>query len=345
MSNITFIIGNGFDINLGMATKYSDIYKSYIETPSFNENIKQFKRSLSSDYKLWSDFEIGMAKYASRFGSEQDFIECIRDFKGHMVAYLLKEQSTFEKPQLENKYVQLTYARFIEQSLISFADGCFPNAKRKMDLFLKERPTYYNIITLNYTTILDNMIDVYNKNLFNSKQLYSISRPIHLHGKLGEDIVLGTDNEDQILHSFGLTRSGRRAFIKPFVNREYDQYRVDTAKEVIENSNVICIYGMSFGESDLTWTTQIINWLLSSKDHHLIYNYYDSQQYPLYNQDFLLDLEDSRKYEILKKTKLTDEQIDKIYSQVHISIMKNIFNKKELEQEISKAVTKVPVFV
>ena len=29
--NITFLIGNGFDLNIGLATKYSDFLKKYTE--------------------------------------------------------------------------------------------------------------------------------------------------------------------------------------------------------------------------------------------------------------------------------------------------------------------------
>ncbi len=29
--NITFLIGNGFDLNLGLKTRYTDFYKYYME--------------------------------------------------------------------------------------------------------------------------------------------------------------------------------------------------------------------------------------------------------------------------------------------------------------------------
>ncbi len=41
--NILYILGNGFDINLGLKTRYSDFYKYYIGIESKDENIRKLK--------------------------------------------------------------------------------------------------------------------------------------------------------------------------------------------------------------------------------------------------------------------------------------------------------------
>lgn len=48
VSPVTFIIGNGFDIGLGMKTRYSDVYDEYVKTPSATEVIRAFKEELSN---------------------------------------------------------------------------------------------------------------------------------------------------------------------------------------------------------------------------------------------------------------------------------------------------------
>lgn len=40
---ITFLIGNGFDINIGMATRYKDFYKYYVNLPSECDLIESLK--------------------------------------------------------------------------------------------------------------------------------------------------------------------------------------------------------------------------------------------------------------------------------------------------------------
>ena len=44
--NVTFLIGNGFDLACGMKTRYSDVYERYIKTPSATPIIEQFKDDL-----------------------------------------------------------------------------------------------------------------------------------------------------------------------------------------------------------------------------------------------------------------------------------------------------------
>ena len=52
--NITFFIGNGFDINLGLNTKYSDFYPYFIEKSTITNMIRAW---LQEDELLWSDLE------------------------------------------------------------------------------------------------------------------------------------------------------------------------------------------------------------------------------------------------------------------------------------------------
>lgn len=47
--NIVFLIGNGFDLNLNLKTKYRHFYENYISTPSKNATIEKFKKVLSNN--------------------------------------------------------------------------------------------------------------------------------------------------------------------------------------------------------------------------------------------------------------------------------------------------------
>ena len=53
--NITFMIGNGFDLNLNLKTGYKDFYKYYIENTK--EDI--ISKSIKNNYELWADLELG----------------------------------------------------------------------------------------------------------------------------------------------------------------------------------------------------------------------------------------------------------------------------------------------
>lgn len=341
MTNITFILGNGFDLNLGMKTQYADVYDGYIATPSSNDNIAAFKNSLKTDkmcqYKLWSDFEIGMGRFAQSFEAETAFIECVRDFKAYMVQYLRNEQEKFARQWEEDTSFLHSYAKLFGDSVMGYSNNLMPNAKRAVENIAGSLPMYYNFITFNYTSILDYFIQYYNKNMYDSSHMHNVSAPIHLHGHLNGDVVIGVDNEQQISNNFELTLRGRRAFIKPKINHDYDQGRVNEARKAILESNIICVYGLSFGQSDLTWTTALTKWLQEDNTHHLIYNYHDPTQYPQYHNDLLLEVEDSRKEEILRKAQLNDSQIQAVFDQVHIPVGANIFDTKRILWPARKA--------
>ena len=49
---------------------------------------------------------------------------------------------------------------------------------------------------------------------------------------------------------------------------------MEKAKSLINNTDTICAYGMSLGESDLCWRNMLIEWLMGNQSNHLfIYRY------------------------------------------------------------------------
>ena len=101
-TNITFMIGNGFDLKMGLKSKYSDIYNVYTDDSNRTdttifENFKDVLRKDSPKYENWSDFEKAMGEHAKDFENQSDYVECIRDFRKTMQKCLSKEQEDFQK--------------------------------------------------------------------------------------------------------------------------------------------------------------------------------------------------------------------------------------------------------
>ena len=51
---ITFLIGNGFDINIGLNTRYSDFYKFFLKNANESNMIRNW---IEKEEYLWSDLE------------------------------------------------------------------------------------------------------------------------------------------------------------------------------------------------------------------------------------------------------------------------------------------------
>ena len=324
--NITFMIGNGFDLHLGMKTRFTDMYDGYIKSVSNDDVIQKFKNHLKEQggngYDRWSDFEIAMANHANSFASEDDFIKCVRDFKVYMAEYLKHEQERFEAAvQILGKDAIWSE---MHRSISTFYRHNTPNVTNAINR-LKEKSSNirYSFVVFNYTELIDR--------LANMASGY-FSEPIHIHGRLSDnDTVLGVDNIEQFIKlPFKTSKKIMRAFVKPAFNQEYDAQRVADASAFIENSNLICAYGMSFGKSDLTWMKKIREWLIADQGHHLFYfGRQNTETNPLWAKDQLMDAEEERKSAVMDKLDLNGDLFE---NQVHIPLVANIFDYKNLIQ-------------
>ena len=76
-----YLIGNGFDINLGLPTKYTDFYRYYLGLDRSNDskNVSKLKehlsQCLSSKEKYWSDLEEAMGRYTTELNSFEELEE------------------------------------------------------------------------------------------------------------------------------------------------------------------------------------------------------------------------------------------------------------------------------
>lgn len=320
--NITFLIGNGFDLRVGMKTRFTDMYEGYFAQSSVSDSIQKFKDILKADapkFKTWGDFEMAMAQKARDFKDEDAFIECLRDFKLYMASHLQREQSDFLKRLSVSKEARNLCMREMSKSMDDFYEGLTPNVINRFQSLGSRNNPKYNVISFNYTKVFDELLPT------------RFGVVTHIHGTLEADIVLGADNLSQVKElPYISTRRFERAFIKPEFNKSYDSARVDKAETIIQNSDVICIYGMSLGKSDLSWICRIKEWLLSHKKNHLVCFVYDERKFNRLNWDAIMDEEDDRIATFLGKICDSGEEMSKISNQIHIPVGYDIFGFDEI---------------
>ena len=105
---------------------------------------------------------------------------------------------------------------------------------------------------------------------------------------------------------------------------------------MINISHVVCVYGLSLGESDAVWRMAIYQWLKRDKDHHLVYYMYDEHIYNLWLRDEIMDKEEERKSELMIRLGVPAQEVDELYEQVHVPVGYDIFNFKRLLERYSK---------
>ncbi len=314
MKYITYILGNGFDLACGMNTRFCDMYQEYVKEPSQNEIIKAFKRDIENDkamhYQNWSDFELGMAKYATKLESERTLKICLADFKKFMVEYLKRECKRFAD-YLSNQEIKDRVLSQISKELFNYdASDLPPNERRRIGKIMNEL-TAANVISFNYTDTLNTLFEKGKR----------FDKVYQVHGTLHSEVIMGVDNQEQIQNlPYDLTKSGKRAFIKPLINTEFNQERVDKIANTLLMSDLIIIFGWSLGDSDLSWKKLLKSWLLSSERNELVYFKKDTNQTTIYEAGDLLDEIDAEREEFMERLGLSAEEKETLKERIHIPI-------------------------
>lgn len=166
--NITFLIGNGFDIGIGLNTRYGDFYKKYCaDKEGDNENIKSFKDILGSKEITkyppivdWADFETAFGRHSAEFSIEtkEAYKEWFEDFISKFNAYLEDEEKMADYISNESliaktmKNAVMTYYHIRNDDRLEI--------ERTYKNIQGER--VYNFISFNYTRSIDKCAEILN---------------------------------------------------------------------------------------------------------------------------------------------------------------------------------------
>lgn len=280
--NITYLIGNGFDLNLGFKTSYQNFYDYYLSLP-YDPSLARFKKIISNQrYSTWSDAELGLGEITKEFKDEnsiKEFDTCYDNIVEKLSKYLKEEQDKFIFIAQKSDIAQTTYN--VLSSVLSTSFIHKDQFEMISSLYDGNQSINYNFINFNYTNIFDNFISTLiseHDSVFRSlkKTNVHINTPIHIHGSLDDTIIFGVDNNEQISNEvFKNNKSFTDFAIKKNGIDVCDVSRNSTTQYLLNNSDIICTYGISFGETDRNWWELIKNWLERHYIHQLVVFTYD----------------------------------------------------------------------
>ena len=99
--NITYLVGNGFDLNLGLETRYADFITVYKNQVLSDKNLENFRWSVASNLALWSNAELAFGKCTKDFANASDFCDCHADFCTELASYLDKQEDRLHFDSLQ----------------------------------------------------------------------------------------------------------------------------------------------------------------------------------------------------------------------------------------------------
>lgn len=323
---ITFLIGNGFDIGLGMKTQYSQFIPHYIKNGKNKETVlKDFSEQLGKNADKWSNFEKQLGEYTLEFSQNNKFrlINQLEDFEKEFVAYLLEEESKLEVNDFEK------IGHFFQKSILNFYKTLHPESITAINEVFntyKAGGHRYNFLSFNYTQALEKCLETIPNKKINTRQVSNtiltdtIGKIIHVHGLCDQFPLMGVNDREQIKNSELANDSAFiKYLIKPSLNRLHRMGNEKNAFNIIDASKIICIYGMSLGETDLLWWNKVVSWLNAGKDRHLVVFEYDkhfskSSQFGwIRKMDLLMD-------KLKSYNKNSGIKVESLRDRVHLSL-------------------------
>lgn len=336
--NITFLIGNGFDLNLGLKTRYSNFLKEY-QKPNEKDSdlLCFFKNEVLKDNDLWGNaeeaFGISTKQFKEKGYTAEDFCNCHENFCDELAEYLRGQVSTFDQC-IEGREIAQLFAQNLQKYKDSFSTeekGVISKAENTVGSGI-----VYNFINFNYTNTLDAFVDSLRKNRSllgkrkHSNTLYenTIGKLIHVHGTLDVGMVLGVNDVSQI-SSPDLFEDYAEEYIGELIKQQTNKLNGENVDrnvhELLKSSHLIYIYGMAIGATDRLWWQRICSWLSSNPHAHLIIHKFDAPQPSRILRRYISYTKDQQK-KFVDLSDLDDDKKKSIIDRIHID-NSNIFDE------------------
>lgn len=361
---ITVLLGNGFDVSLGIKSSYGDFYKWYYDKSSDIKHIQDFRNAIKKDIlsdipddeKTWADFELGLGKYTANFSKEtvDQFIECLDDAQANIRQYLLEQEDTFDIAQCTDQSIEA-----FKKTIWNFYEEANDREKAQIKSMLDNiagQDREISFITFNYTDTLERILKAIPDDVLakwrhsNREYAYRLNRNVlHVHGTTESFPVLGVNDESQIANKELLnTPQFKEMLVKAQNVHALGMLWHNQAEEQISNSRVVCILGMSLGATDAKWWRKLVQWLKADGNRHIILYWFEKNPPNGISTVKQLQVVDAAKNKLLSYTaNLSANEIAALKNRIHVVINTSKYlrlekkpkGKKITLQEMTKLAT------
>ena len=332
--NTTYIIGNGFDINLGLHTQYEDFYKWYVALPSEKDPlvVKNFKKEINKYIGKkssidWSDLEVALGVYTTRVHLNE-FHYLYFDIVDNLKKYLIEEYDRFDI----KKYKSATFKWHLVNPIVNN----FNVARKRILAAFRDKfivgSEIINVVSFNYTRSIEDIIGYKGKEMewmddYSGRSI-KFCHLYHIHRTLSEqNILVGVNDSSQIGN--GAYRQNLDVcdyLVKPSANQVLNDYLDIKCESLINETNLFVLYGTSVGMTDKRWWKLIAERLISSGDNaRLIWFAYSPRKTS--HSDLLYKSEERKLLnQFINVAEIKDTDKDKIKSRIFVTLSNKLFS-------------------
>lgn len=278
--NVCVIVGNGFDLAAGLGTFTQAFVRGFAavhhgkDTPTS----RIAERILIDGPENWADFEKKLGEYAyvvDMMGIVEDpvseYVDAKAAIESELNAFIAEKES-----YVDNDLVEQAAGECLS-SLCGWLDELAPRERISVLGDFSAPLTFdFHFVTLNYTQVLDTMIELQRSSsasAYTSESVsgYYLHECVHAHGDLAGNSICGVDSPSQIC-SEALSHSDEvlETVVKGQSQVLLGSLDDERAFSFIKSAEVILIFGCSLGETDARWWKAVVNWLNASSSKRFI---------------------------------------------------------------------------
>jgi len=327
--NILYLIGNGFDLNLGLRTSYRQFYEYYLGCKTFSTAVAKLKSFIKEDGKteLWSDLEWALGQYSIWFEDANEFQTALFDISDKLREYIQRENGQL----IVTEQATQRFCADLTDPVQYLRPATAQTMRSYQANWVNYNSWNIDIITFNYTSSIERLLQKGTKKLGQNTH----GRPVmfsgihHVHGFWNETILLGVNDAEQIANkTFRKQEELTDIFVKPQANAAEEILIDSQCTKLINNANLICTFGLSFGKTDNIWWERIRRNLTRKDCKLLLFDYIEE----LNLQNNRMMLLQSYKREAQKR--FAGDQYENLKNKIEYGLNTDMFN---LRKYVSRA--------
>ena len=277
--SLTVMVGNGFDLSAGLKTSTTRFIDFFSKNHASDKGpIGRLADCIEKEGALeWADYEKKLGEYVSNLEvEEEDAVEAALDCKEAIDVDL----ATFiasEDNRVTDDFIEAN-SESVMASLAYWYSALQPlERQRILGHYSTAFALNVSIVTFNYTTLLPRLFNAVGANGHATPEdslgvsSIQLSRLVQAHGALGREPICGVNDVSQI-GSGVLSKNEDIAstFVKGEIQKLFGSVDDRMAEEYILGSNILIIFGLSLGETDIRWWETVVKLLKSGENRFVL---------------------------------------------------------------------------
>lgn len=267
---MTVMVGNGFDLSAGLKTSTTRFMDFFSKNHASDEGpVGRLAGCIEKEgAQEWADFEKKLGEYTSNLeffegNAVEAALDCKEAIDVDLAAFIASEDKKasdeFIEANSESVMASLAYWYSALQSL---------ERQQILGHYSTDLGLNVSIVTFNYTTLLPRLFNAFGTSEHSTPEDswgVSFIRLIHLvqaHGALGREPICGVNDVSQI-GSDALSKNEDivSTFVKGEIQKLFGSVDDRRAEDIILGANILIIFGLSLGETDMRWWEIVVKFL------------------------------------------------------------------------------------